>query len=110
MPLRRYTMIGDQNSAQSWPGFDCSYESRHSGGGRFVDQLVGRVAHESKVGYTSLTKDIAGQIAKDAELILTKQIDSAVWHFYQSPVTGLGGPSGPLREALSNAGIGFVIH
>jgi hypothetical protein len=83
---------------------------RTSEGGRFVDQLVGRVAHESKVGYTALTTDIAGQIAKDAELIGTGRIDSAVWHFFESPVTGVGGPSGPLREALENSGIGIVIH
>jgi hypothetical protein len=81
-----------------------------SQGGRFVDQLVDGIAHESKVGYKSLTPTIARQIAKDAELIGTSQIDGATWHFFQSPVTGLAGPSGPLREALEAAGIVVEIH
>jgi RHS repeat-associated protein len=83
---------------------------RTSQGRRFVDQLVGRVAHESKVGYTALTRDVATQIAKDAELIGAGRIEGATWHFFQSPVTGVGGPSGPLRQALEQAGIGIVIH
>jgi hypothetical protein len=81
-----------------------------SQGGRFVDQLVEGIAHESKVGYQSLTPTIARQIAKDAELIGTHQIEGATWHFFQSPVTGLGGPSGPLQEALEAAGISVEIH
>jgi filamentous hemagglutinin len=57
-----------------------------------------------------LTKDIALQISKDAELVGSGQIRGATWHFFQSPVTGLGGPSGPLLQALEEAGIGVVIH
>jgi len=72
--------------------------------------LVGRVAHESKVGYAALTSEIQRQIAKDVELISTRRIDGAVWHFFESPLTGAGGPSGPLRQALESAGIGIVIH
>jgi RHS repeat-associated protein len=83
---------------------------RTSQGGRYVDQLVNGVAHESKVGYQSLTPTIQRQIAKDAELVATSQVDSAVWHFYESPVTGRGGPSGPLLRALQEAGIGVEIH
>jgi RHS repeat-associated protein len=83
---------------------------RTSYGGRFVDQLVGNIAHESKVGYTALTPSISIQIAKDAQMLATRAIDGAIWHFFQSPVTGLGGPSAPLRQALDQAGIGIVIH
>ena len=83
---------------------------RTSQGGRFVDQLVKGIAHESKVGYTTLTKDAARQIAKDVELIGGRDIQGSVWHFFQSPATGVGGPSGPLRQALENAGIGVVLH
>jgi RHS repeat-associated protein len=83
---------------------------RTSQGSRFVDQLVNRIAHESKVGYTTLTKEISRQIAKDAELIATRQIDGATWHFFRSPITGLGTPSAPLREALEQARIGIVVH
>lgn len=83
---------------------------RTSQGGRCVDQLVGGVANESKVGYTSLTKDIARQIAKDFELVQTGQIKSSTWHFFASPVTGAGGPSAPLLQALKDAGFGVVIH
>jgi hypothetical protein len=77
-------------------------------GGRYVDQLVNRVAHESKVGYTSLTANIRRQIAKDAELIDTGRIDSATWHFFTSPVTGKGGPSEPLSNALQKPGFNVI--
>src|SRR5689334_7356270 len=83
---------------------------RTSRGGRFVDQLIGGIAHEAKVGYTALTEDIATQVAKDAELIETRQIDGATWRFFRSPSTGLCGPSAPLRGALEQAGISIVIH
>ena len=83
---------------------------RTTQGGRYVDQLVNGVAHESKVGYATLTKDVATQIAKDAELINSGAIRGAAWHFFESPVTGLKGPSGPLLDALRNAGIGVTIH
>lgn len=79
-------------------------------GGRYVDQLVGGIAHESKVGYRALTAVIQLQIAKDAKLIKIGRYEGAVWHLFQSPVTGLGGPSQPLLNALQQAGIKVVIH
>ena len=83
---------------------------RTSVGRRVVDQLVNGIAHESKVGYASLTKGIAGQIAKDAELMASGEIRGATWHFFRSSVTGKIGPSAPLRQALGDAGIGIVMH
>lgn len=83
---------------------------RTTQGGRFVDQLVSGIAHESKVGYTSLTKSISKQIAKDMELMATRQIEGSTWHFFESPVTGLRGPSAPLRAALEEAGIDILVH
>ncbi len=83
---------------------------RTSRGSRYVDQLVDGIAHESKVGYTTLTRGISKQIAKDAELIATDQVRGVTWHFFQSPVTGFSGPSAPLRKALGDAGIGIVVH
>ena len=48
------------------------------------------------------------QIDKDVWLRANGDVKSAVWHFYESPVTGLVGPSGPLRQALTNVGIKVV--
>lgn len=73
-----------------------------------IDQLVGGVANESKVGYASLTKANALQISKDVELIQTGRIDSSTWNFFTSPVTGVGGASQPLLKALS--GINSLRH
>jgi hypothetical protein len=74
-----------------------------------VDQFAAGVANESKVGYTTLTRFVQSQINKDAWLVANNpRVDSAAWHFFESPVTGLVGPSGPLREALTNAGIKIV--
>lgn len=77
-------------------------------GGRFIDQFVNGVANESKVGYTSLTKDIKMQIAKDVELLGNSAetgVKKVVWNFFESPVTGKAGGSKPLLEALKKAGI-----
>lgn len=75
-----------------------------------MDKLVAGIAHESKVGYTTLTQSIFTQVAKDAELIATQQVRGATWRFFQSPRTGVGGPSAPLRQALELAGIDVAIH
>lgn len=83
---------------------------RTSQGGRYIDQFVNGVAHESKVGYKALTSDIRRQIAKDVELMTTKQIQGSTWHFFQSPVTGVGGPSQPLMKALQDSGINVIVH
>lgn len=79
-------------------------------GPRFIDQLVNAVAHESKVGYTSLTREIARQIGKDWYLMRAGKVESVVWHFYRSPITGRIGISGRLRDALEAAGIIIQIH
>jgi len=79
-------------------------------GGRYIDRLVDRIAHESKVGYTTLNGKVKLQITKDAELIRKNSIDGAVWHFYKSPITGKGTPSGPLQSFLKENGIDFIIH
>ena len=83
---------------------------RTSQGARFVDRLVDGIAHESKVGYASLTEFVSRQVAKDVELIHSGQVDGAVWHFFRSPVTGEIGPSAPLYQLLDQNGIGIVIH
>ena len=81
-----------------------------STGARFIDQLAKGIAHESKVGRTSLTKAVKRQIAKDVELKGNDVIRGSVWHFFPSPATGKVGPTGPLKEALRSAGIGFKVH
>lgn len=91
-------------------GGDSQVYFRTSQGGRYIDQLVNGIGHESKVGYTSLTADIRVQIAKDVELMATKQIRGSTWNFFTSPVTGLGGPSKPLMNMLQQNGINVIIH
>ncbi|MGB0175925.1 MAG: LamG-like jellyroll fold domain-containing protein, partial [Owenweeksia sp.] len=81
-----------------------------SQGGRYIDQLADGVAHEAKVGMTSLTNSTRLQIAKDIELIETGQINSSTWHFYRSPVTGKGGASMPLIKELKSNGINVQFH
>lgn len=76
-----------------------------SQGRRFVDQLAGRTAHESKVGYVAATDFIKKQAAKDAELLATKQVDEVVWHFFRSADTQKIGPSAPLKKLLEDCGI-----
>lgn len=101
--------IGEQWLADNLGGESQVYFNT-SQGGRYVDQLVGGIANEAKVGYQSLTPSIQMQIAKDLELIQTQQIQGATWHFFKSPVTGLSGPSQPLLNALRQNGINVIIH
>jgi len=101
--------VGEQWLAQNLGGESQVYFST-SQGGRYVDQLVGDVANESKVGYQSLTPSIQLQISKDAELLNNQTFSGVNWHFFQSPVTGLGGPSQPLLKALQQNGINVIIH
>ena len=68
------------------------------------------MAHESKVGYTSLTKFVSKQIQKDALLLKEGTIKGSQWHFFRSPVTAKIGPTRPLQKALEDAGIRIVIH
>ena len=81
-------------------------------GARFVDGLIDGVAHEAKVGEVSLTVDIKNQIKKDVFIAAQpgSRVKDVVWDFFVSPVTGKGGPSGPLAAALKAANIKVVIH
>jgi hypothetical protein len=90
------------------PGCGVKYFPTNVGkGGRYIDQFVNGIANESKVGYTTLTKDIQMQIAKDAELLGDdlSGVTEVVWNFFRSPETGKVGASKPLLDALREAGI-----
>ena len=102
---------GEEYLAKSVGGTPQQFFST-SDGARFIDQYVMKdgIAHESKVGYTSLTKSIKRQILKDAELIKGKDIKGSVWHFYKSSVTGKIGASKPLLDFLEQNGIKYEIH
>jgi RHS repeat-associated protein len=79
-------------------------------GGRYVDQLANGIAHESKVGYVTLSKRIKEQVQKDAELIKKKSIRGAVWHFFRSAVTGKIGGSKNLLNYLRDRKIDYIIY
>ncbi len=68
------------------------------------------IAHESKVGRVSLTKNVKLQILKDAELVRKRAIKSAHWHFFRSEVTGKIGGTKPLLDFLTKNGIPYTIH
>ena len=38
------------------------------------------------------------------------QVSNYTWHFFISPMTGKGGGSQPLRNALNTAGINYLEH
>lgn len=67
--------------------------------------------HEVKLGYTSKSKDVEAQIAKDLELLRSGTVvKGAVWHFFRKAKDGKLGPSKPLRQELERHGIIVVIH
>ncbi|KTR96701.1 hypothetical protein NS220_00965 [Microbacterium testaceum] len=65
------------------------------------------IAIESMVGYTSATKAIRTQIAKNVELLARsdRRVYSVEWWFSTREVTGRGGPSPALRSLLEESGI-----
>lgn len=77
---------------------------------RFVDGFAKGVAHESKVGYASLTQFIKEEALKDIQLMKDGNVKEVVWHFYKSAVTGKAGPSGPLEKFLKENGIKVMIE
>ena len=79
-------------------------------GTRIVDVMCNGVAHESKVGYTTLTKRVKEEILKDVSLRKNKRVEKIVWHFYKSAVTKKAGPSKPLRDFLHKYGIEIINH
>ena len=75
-------------------------------GVRRLDILTqGGLGIESKVGRTSLTATTRSQIAKDGLLLRSGDVTGIEWVFSRSGVTGQIGPTGPLADALSKAGI-----
>lgn len=78
-------------------------------GRRFVDVFSDGIAHESKVGYATLTDFIKKQILKDvyARDVLG-EVKEVAWHFFTSGVTGKKGPSAQLRAFLIENGIKII--
>ena len=111
------TSIGDigENMLTAILGGEPKGAFNTSDGCRFVDVVTQNstdqeIANESKVGYQTLTAAIQRQILKDAELIGKGTFVDAVWHFFQSPVTGQVGASWNLRSFLDANGITAVYY
>ena len=97
--------------AATVPGAEIEVRFETEMGFRQVDVLTtDRVAIESKVGYTTLTDTVQKQIEKDQLLAENGAVKDVQWAFTQSDVTGGVGPSGPLKEALEQAGIKWYIR
>ena len=81
-------------------------------GNRIVDawNTCERVIGEAKYGYTCLTRFIELQIEKDVWLLENGVVQAVEWHFYASQVTGQGGASQPLIDALLEAGFTVFFH
>jgi RHS repeat-associated protein len=82
----------------------CPSKLRSASVSSMFSSLMGAPSKLSSVGNTS-QKSIKLQIAKDKWLIQNGDITSDQWQFFVSPTTGASGPSGPLGQALDQAGI-----
>ena len=79
---------------------------------RIVDSynISKQVIGEAKYGYQGLSKFIQSEIVRDSYLLNNNIVKAVEWHFYYSGVSNTFGPSGPLYEALENAGFKIVLH
>ena len=68
------------------------------------------IIYEVKYGYAALSQFIQTEVQRDAYLLQQGTVNAVEWHFFISQVTGKGGPSTPLLEALLEAGIKVVFH
>lgn len=96
--------------AAAHPGALIEQSFTTTAGVRRIDILTqSRLAIESKVGRTSFTAATRSQIAKDSLLLSNRQVTGVEWVFSRSGVTGQVGPTGPLADALSKAGISWSL-
>jgi hypothetical protein len=82
-------------------------------GGRYSDLIVGRVAHEVKVGRVRLTPFVRMQLAKDKWLLSHPErsgLRGVHWHFMISGRSGTVGPSRKMLERLEQLEIPYTIH
>jgi filamentous hemagglutinin len=60
--------------------------------GKDAVQDIVNVGQTMRHGNAEFTTDIGMQISKDAQLMNSGAVNGVNWHFFTSPVTGLGGP------------------
>lgn len=81
------------------------------GRGRYFDVFVGRVAHESKVGFVKWSKSIENQILKDAHLAATDDTIAGIhWHFFASSASNTMGADKRVLDLLDQKGIPYTMH
>jgi RHS repeat-associated protein len=102
--------FGQQQLAAEYPGGRPRVKLPTGGKDRYVDWLVGGVAHEAKVGYTDVNTRTKEEIAKDVWLLGKRHVKQVVWHFYKNPNDGKGGASPGLLFLLRQSNIDYVIH
>jgi hypothetical protein len=95
--------------ADMYPGSTTEVRFDTELGTRIVDVLTPEnIAIESKVGYTTVSRVTASQMAKDQLLIESGKVSGVKWIFSPNEYGDVG-PSGPLGDALDSAGIPWEI-
>lgn len=82
----------------------------NTSGVRIFDVFVDGVAHESKVGYVSLSESVQKQIRSDAWLVKNGQVESVHWHFFASAGSNTMGASKNVLNLLDELGISYTFH
>jgi hypothetical protein len=112
--LTRNKATGDgarDRIASNFPDSHVEVTLRTPLGLRRIDVLTAnRVAIESKVGRTSLTKPVRAQVARDTALrrLEPERVQSLQWHFATSPTTGRIGPTPALERLLRDNDIAII--
>lgn len=109
IPINQRGDTGEQELSNLYGGVSQVYFPTELGG-RFIDQFADDIAHESKVGFTCLSKRVQIQVMKDAWLLGTYKVDRVVWHFFRSEITGKIGATQNLMDLLTRYGIEYIIH
>ncbi len=107
--LETFLKRGNKNTVQTQKYFQTIVKGKKTK--RYVDAFTNGVAHESKVGYTTLSRRVQQEIASDVYLLKNnKNVKEVTWHFYRSAITKKIGASKALIKKLRENHINVVIH
>lgn len=83
-----------------------------NGATRVLDfvNFANRLGIENKVGLVNMSAEIEAQMMQDAQIMEEDLLDTVVWRFQASPITGQIGPSPVVFQMLQGYNIDIILQ